>query len=83
MLSVTSVPPHGISIRLQHFLHQIQRPLGLSLGRKEKKNYCSRLYSLVQAPMDSVSMWWLRFGAQNFAIETRYVPKTKVLGIEV
>ena len=33
--------------------------------------------------MDSASVWWLRFGAQNFAIETRYVPKTKILGIEV
>ena len=82
MLSVTSVPPHGISMRLKHLFHQIQRPLGLSCGRKEKKkkttiNYCWRLYSLVQAPMDSASMWWLRFEAQNFAVETRYVPKTK------
>lgn len=27
--------------------------------------------------MDSASMWWLRFEAQNFAVKTRYVPKTK------
>lgn len=83
MLSVTSVPPHGISMRLKNLFHQIQRPLRAKLWQKRKKkkktttNYCCRLKSLVQAPMDSASMLWLRFEAQNFAVKTRYVPKTK------